>query len=104
MADLPEAIETLAVLWVHPDEDDTPVAATMLDVMGALLPRCLSADGTVLESKRVQALADWLSACERHSMFLGKDDFSLRQLTDWLVELDNIPKTVNSDLLSAANG
>jgi tubulin polyglutamylase TTLL5 len=104
ITELPETIETLAVLWIHPGEDDRTAPTAMLEVLGALLPGCIVAGGMPPGAKTVSALGEWLSSCDRFSITFGKVGPSSLQLADWLAGLDEAYSGSDSNLMAAANG
>ncbi|SFU44277.1 PqqD family peptide modification chaperone [Halomonas korlensis] len=60
----------------------TPV--TTLEVLGALLPRCLTAEGEALDAEDVSTLGEWVAGLERLAVALGGDAPSSASLAEWL--------------------
>ncbi|MDI5985921.1 hypothetical protein QLQ85_14080 [Halomonas sp. M4R5S39] len=96
-AGVPEAVEIRGVLRARLDENpgDALEPSSPLDVLGALLPCCVSATGEPLDAHTVTALGEWLSGLDRRSVSPGEEVLSSTAVSAWLDTLGE-PGTVAS--------
>ncbi|MFY0992071.1 PqqD family peptide modification chaperone [Halomonas sp. C05BenzN] len=96
-----EPVEIRGVLSMHPDggPGDALDPASTLDVLGALLPCCVSATGEPPDAHTVTALGEWLAGLDRRSVSPGAGVPSSVAVSAWLDTLGEPGPRV-----AAANG
>ncbi|PXX99971.1 PqqD family peptide modification chaperone [Halomonas sp. LBP4] len=105
-AGVPESVEIRSVLCMHPD--GSPGAAldpaSSLDVLGALLPCCVSVTGAPLDAHTVTALGEWLSGLDRRSLSPGEEEPSPTAVAAWLATLGEPGTSASRSDTATANG
>ncbi|SEL03022.1 amylase [Halomonas daqiaonensis] len=84
--ELPDSVTIRGVLLpaeVSAKETLAPVA--MLEVLGAVLANCLTADNQALDARSVTLLSDWLATLDSSAVKSGPDAPDADSLAEWLI-------------------